>query len=116
MEEQMTETGSQNNIHLPQTYKPALALRQQEADFARLLVLASPASDTQCTIPTINILRLPDVMRRVGLKHAAIYQMIAQGNYPKQIPLGARAVGWLESEIDAWLAWRIQQARGLTPP
>ena len=113
----MTETGSQNNIHLPQTYKAPLALRQQEVDFARLLAVASSAScDTHHTIPTINILRLPDVMRRVGLKHAAIYQMIAQGSFPKQIPLGARAVGWLESEIDAWLTWRIQQSRGLTPP
>ncbi|MGB9154195.1 MAG: AlpA family transcriptional regulator [Alphaproteobacteria bacterium] len=63
----------------------------------------------------MNILRLPDVMKRVGLKRAAIYLRVAQGNFPKQISLGGRAVGWLESEIDAWLAARVQQARPLTP-
>ena len=44
---------------------------------------------------------------RVGLKRASIYQHMAAGSFPKQIALGIRAVGWLESEIDAWLAVRI---------
>jgi len=55
----------------------------------------------------IRILRLPDVIERVGLKRASIYSHIAQGSFPKPISLGARAVGWLESEIDAWIALRI---------
>jgi len=29
--------------------------------------------------------------------------------FPPQIPLGARAVGWLESEIIEWLQERIQE-------
>jgi predicted DNA-binding transcriptional regulator AlpA len=32
---------------------------------------------------------------------------MAAGSFPKQIALGIRAVGWLESEIDQWLALRI---------
>ena len=85
----------------------------QEVDSARPMVVAPPAS-CQHNQP-INILRLPDVIKRVGLKRAAIYLRLSQGNFPKQISLGARAVGWLESEIDAWLAARVQQARILTP-
>jgi prophage regulatory protein len=57
----------------------------------------------------IRILRLPEVINRVGLKRASIYAAIARGTFPKQIPLGARAVGWIEGEIEAWLAARIRK-------
>jgi prophage regulatory protein len=61
--------------------------------------------------PTIaapgRILRLPEVMSRVGLRRASIYQHIALGSFPKQVALGVRAVGWLERQIDEWLSARI---------
>jgi prophage regulatory protein len=55
----------------------------------------------------MRILRLPEVMQRVGLKHASIYAAIAAGTFPKPIPLGERAVGWLEHEVDQWLKARV---------
>jgi prophage regulatory protein len=58
-----------------------------------------------------RILRLPDVMSRVGLRRASIYQHITKGSFPKPISLGARAVGWLESDIDGWIAARIEVTR-----
>jgi prophage regulatory protein len=61
------------------------------------------------TTPPVRILRLPEVSARIGLKRASIYQHIAAGTFPKQISLGVRAVGWLESEINAWLTVRIQE-------
>ncbi len=61
--------------------------------------------------PPIYILRLPDVIKRVGLKRSALYQRASEGTFPKQISLGGRAVGWLESEIDAWLIARVQLTR-----
>ncbi len=60
----------------------------------------------------IAILRLPTVKVRTGLSRSSIYQRIAEGSFPKQVSLGARAIGWLESEVDAWLASRIQISRG----
>jgi prophage regulatory protein len=66
-----------------------------------------PHAATAITTPQTRILRLPEVIARVGLKRASIYQHIATGSFPKQISLGIRAVGWLESEIDQWLAVRI---------
>jgi prophage regulatory protein len=61
----------------------------------------------------IKILRLPEVISRVGLKRASIYQHISAGSFPKPVSLGLRAVGWLEHEIDAWLSERIQiRSRG----
>ncbi len=55
----------------------------------------------------IRILRLPDVIDRVGICRASIYQHMAAGLFPKTISLGARSVGWLEHEIDAWLTAKI---------
>ena len=58
-----------------------------------------------------SILRLPIVKARTGLSRSTIYQRVADGNFPKPVNLGARAVGWLEAEIDAWLAAQIERSR-----
>lgn len=58
-----------------------------------------------------TILRLPAVKARTGLSRSTIYLRMAQGTFPKQISLGSRAVGWLESEIDAWVDSRIKESR-----
>jgi prophage regulatory protein len=65
------------------------------------MVQASPA-------PPLKIMRLPEVIARVGLKRASIYRFIGEGRFPKALSLGPRAVGWLEHEIDSWLAERLQ--------
>ena len=58
-----------------------------------------------------TILRLPDVQKKIGLSRSAIYQYIAEGSFPTSIALGSRAVGWIEAEIDDWIAGRIKLAR-----
>lgn len=57
------------------------------------------------------ILRLPDVQARVGLSRSTIYLRVSQGNFPKPIPLGGRAVGWIESEVEEWLKDQIRLSR-----
>jgi prophage regulatory protein len=76
-------------------------------------LLSSTAVDAGIAIDAnkIRILRLPDVISRVGLKRASIYQYITRGAFPRPVSLGARAVGWIEHEIDAWLFERIQASR-----
>jgi prophage regulatory protein len=58
-----------------------------------------------------KIIRLPKVKERTGLGKSSVYAFEKEGNFPKRIPIGARSVGWLESEIDAWIAERIQASR-----
>lgn len=58
-----------------------------------------------------SILRLPAVKARTGLSRSSIYLRISENQFPKPISLGARAVGWLEEEIDAWLAAQIEKSR-----
>lgn len=60
-----------------------------------------------------SILRLPLVKSRTGLSRSSIYLRIAQGTFPKQISLGKRTVGWIESEIEAWLSNQIERSRSI---
>lgn len=61
------------------------------------------------------LLRRRQVQARTGLARSTIYQYIKAGVFPKPIPLGARAVGWIESEVSDWIAERVKAARGNAP-
>jgi len=58
-----------------------------------------------------TILRLPTVKARTGLSRSTIYLRIAQGTFPAAISLGGRAVGWVEADVNDWLARRIEESR-----
>jgi prophage regulatory protein len=71
-------------------------------------MLTSESSVDPTTRP-VRILRLAEVRLRTGLSTSSIYNRARDGSFPKQIPLGANSIGWLESEITAWLAARIAE-------
>ena len=50
------------------------------------------------TSRTLRVLRLRDVRARTGQATSTIYAAMAAGKFPRPIPLGERAVGWLEAE------------------
>jgi prophage regulatory protein len=56
---------------------------------------------------THNILRLPAVKASTGLSRSTIYLRIAQGEFPRPVSLGGRAVGWPASDVAALNAARI---------
>lgn len=56
---------------------------------------------------TEYILRLPDVKKRTGLSKTVIYDLINKGQFPKQLKLGQRAVGWKNSAIQAWIDQQV---------
>ncbi len=56
----------------------------------------------------IKVLRRNEVENRTGLSRSTIYLFMDEGLFPKPISLGPRAVGWLENEINEWLAARIE--------
>lgn len=60
-----------------------------------------------------KILRLPAVKARTGLSRSTIYLRVNQGNFPRPVGLGARAIGWVDTEVDEWLTSRIESSRGL---
>ena len=58
-----------------------------------------------------RVWRLPEVMTQTGLSRSSIYEMISRDEFPRQINLGPRAVGWVAEEILAWIDSKIREAR-----
>jgi prophage regulatory protein len=73
---------------------------------------ASPASGIKSPP---RILRLKDVCKITGLGRSCIYQLQAEKRFPNRIKIGVRTVGWLEDEVQQWLADRISDSRHETP-
>lgn len=57
------------------------------------------------------ILRRNQVEARTGLSRSSIYAAIKAGAFPAPIALGEKSVGWLEHEIDGWIAVRVALSR-----
>jgi prophage regulatory protein len=51
-----------------------------------------------------KIIRIKEVSKRCSLSRSSIYAMAAKGIFPNKVSIGARAVGWVESDIDEWIA------------
>jgi prophage regulatory protein len=63
------------------------------------------------TATPLQILRLEQVCRRTGLSRSLVYQLEAENQFPKRVRLTERAVGWIEGEVQGWLAERIAGSR-----
>lgn len=70
----------------------------------------------------LTIIRRKQVEARTGLSRSSIYARLRQnpkrpGDYdptfPKPVSVGAKAVGWIEAEIDEWLTAQIEKSRNL---
>lgn len=68
----------------------------------------------------LTILRRKQVEARTGLSRATIYAKITPNPkrpteydpaFPRPISLGAKAVGWVEAEIEDWLKGQIAKSR-----
>jgi prophage regulatory protein len=70
---------------------------------------------TYRTVTIDPVLRWPEVAKIIPLSRSHAHALAAQGKFPKPIKLGPRASGWLESEINSWLADRIAQSRANDP-
>ena len=62
--------------------------------------------------PATRLIRLPEVMARVGLRRSAIYQRMSEGRFPKSRSLGPKCAVWVEAEIDAWIRKIADQDAG----
>lgn len=68
--------------------------------------------------PTFNaeLWRLPKVKQTAGLGSSRIYELVAEGKFPKPVKLGPRASAWVSTEVLDWVAERIaERDSGLTP-
>jgi prophage regulatory protein len=59
----------------------------------------------------LNFMKLKDVSEMTSLSKSSIYRLMADGDFPSQIPLGARSVVWVRSEIEEWCSKKIAAYR-----
>ena len=68
----------------------------------------------------LTIIRRKQVEARTGLSRSSIYAKLRHNpkrpndydpSFPKPVGVGSRAVGWVESEIEAWIETRIAASR-----
>ena len=55
----------------------------------------------------IRILRLGQVLDVTGLGKTKIYELQSEGNFPMRVQITAHSVGWIEEDVQAWLAERV---------
>jgi len=58
-----------------------------------------------------RFIRLPEVQHRTGYARSSIYRMVQRDEFPAPVKIGARASGWLESEVEAWINARALERR-----
>jgi len=68
----------------------------------------------------LTILRRKQVEARTGLSRSTIYAKLRcnpkrpndyDPTFPRPVSVGAKAVGWIESELAAWLTAQIEKSR-----
>jgi prophage regulatory protein len=56
-----------------------------------------------------RVLRLPQVIAKVGMGRDSVYRGGHEGWFPKPVKLSERASGWFEDELDDFLAKRAAE-------
>src|SRR3954469_14759524 len=54
--------------------------------------------------PPEQLLRIADVLARTGLSRASVWRLVRDASFPAPVRIGRRAVAWLDTEIDSWIA------------
>jgi len=59
----------------------------------------------ECPVPNVErIIRLKTVLDRTGLSRSTLYRKIAEGSFPRQVPISIHGAGWYESAVNRWIA------------
>ena len=65
--------------------------------------------------PAPYLLRLPAVLRTTGLGRSTLYKLVAEQAFPPPVKLSKRAVGWRQTEVEAWAGAREAAAQRRAP-
>lgn len=56
----------------------------------------------------MKFIKLPEVIEKTGLKRSTVYARVKDDpDFPKPVNVGVRAVAWVESDLDRWMADRV---------
>ena len=69
------------------------------------------SKDAHAAVRPLRLIRMPEVIARVGIKRSMIYRLMGEGRFPRSRSLGQKCAVWVESEIDDW----INRISGVSP-
>ena len=55
-----------------------------------------------------QFIRLNVIKEITSLSKSTIYRLISEGDFPKQVQIGKRAVVWVRSDINAWINQKLK--------
>jgi len=58
-----------------------------------------------------KLIKILDILTRIPVSRATLYNMIAAGKFPRPIHLGGSGSFWPEDEVDAWIEAQIEVER-----
>jgi prophage regulatory protein len=58
-----------------------------------------------------HILRLPKAIEKTGLSRSTIYNLINAGQFVPKIQISVRAIGFLNSDVELWIAGRVEASK-----
>lgn len=48
-------------------------------------------------------------MTKTALSRSSIYRKMSEGSFPKPVPIGERAVAWIDSDVEEWMTECVKQ-------
>src|SRR5690606_35481550 len=67
-----------------------------------------PAVHSTARRGPMRMLQLAQVMDVTDLRKTKIYELQAEGEFPMRVKITTHAVGWIEEEVQAWIARRVE--------
>ncbi len=58
-----------------------------------------------------SLLRMREILKKISISRSAFYLLIKEGKFKPPIKIGARSVGWLESDVAEFIAERVKASR-----
>ncbi|QXG53212.1 AlpA family phage regulatory protein [Pantoea jilinensis] len=57
---------------------------------------------------TIRIIKVPEVLERCALSRATLYRLLERNEFPRQVRISIRSIGFYEHEVNQWLVERTR--------
>lgn len=59
-------------------------------------------------MPMPALLSRDAVLKIAGISNATLYRWMANGEFPQPVRISRYKVGWLESDIEAWIKGKVE--------
>jgi prophage regulatory protein len=101
--------GPAGSIHVAETFNAMWRqpdMTEEQAKRATAKAVKAAAAISAGNAGGEVLYRKPTVLLLTGMGATWLHEAVKRGDFPAPVRLGARAVGWKKTEINAWLAGR----------